>query len=101
MTASILIRTSELRASASISKPARSVVETLEDRRLLSASLGSSLLAFNSIASGNSGAAASPTQTVTLTNTGSSPIDITGITIANDGSVATQDATQFSVTNLG
>ena len=101
MAALTRIRSHQVRGSVSLSTAVRSVIETLEDRRLLSATLSSSLLAFNSVSAGNSGSGASRTQTLLLTNTGSAAINISGITIANDPSVPNQDASQFNVTNLG
>ncbi|HSU68587.1 MAG TPA: hypothetical protein VLJ39_17030, partial [Tepidisphaeraceae bacterium] len=82
---------------------ARVFTELLEQRMLMSVTTGSSLLVFNSIEVGQSGAGASPVQTLTVTNTGSSAVTLGsgGVSIVNDPSVATQDAGEFAVTNLG
>lgn len=57
------------------------------------------LLAFNSIAPGNTGAGPSGAQTITITNTGSATLTIPpgGITIGNDSAVSTQDAGAFAI----
>ena len=79
------------------------LAEALEGRCLLSVSASSSLLVFNSISSGSSGAGPSPAQTLTVTNTGSSAINLgsSGLTIVDDSSVSTHDASDFSITNQG
>lgn len=93
--------------SERLSRAARVVVETLENRQLLAAnptaSFGAPLLAFNSIASGYAGSSSSPAQILTLTNTGGSTLTVNsgGISVINDPSVSTADAADFVVTNLG
>ncbi|HEX4794213.1 MAG TPA: Ig-like domain-containing protein [Humisphaera sp.] len=61
-----------------------------------------SLVTFSTIAAGNSGAGASPVQSVTITNTGSAALTLGagGFTIANDPA-STADAGDFTITNAG
>ena len=82
---------------------ARVAHELLESRRLMSVSASAPLLVFNSIETGQAGAGASPVQTLTVTNTGSSTISLGSgaLSIVNDPAVSTQDAGEFAVTNSG
>jgi fibronectin type 3 domain-containing protein len=66
-----------------------------------SATVDKTLLAFSSIAPGNSGAGASQTQSLTVTNNGTTGLNLTSFNIVNDPSVATQDAGSFGLPNLG
>jgi fibronectin type 3 domain-containing protein len=65
------------------------------------ATVDKTLLAFNSIAPGNTGAGPSQTQTLTVTNAGTTGLNLTSFNIVNDPAVATQDAGNFSLPNLG
>jgi fibronectin type 3 domain-containing protein len=65
------------------------------------AAVSKTMLAFNSIAPGNSGAGPSATQLFTITNTGTAALSLSNIGFANDPSVATLDAGSFAITNLG
>jgi regulation of enolase protein 1 (concanavalin A-like superfamily) len=80
------------------------VIETLEGRALMSAvpavTPGSSLLVFNSVASGNAGASASKVDLLTLTDTGSAPLALGNLSIVNDPASPTQDASAFSVVSV-
>lgn len=60
-------------------------------------SAGTNLVAFNSIAAGNSGAAPSPSQTITITNTGNATLNISLVSIAKDPADASNDASAFQV----
>ncbi len=65
------------------------------------ASVSKSVLAFNSIAPGNSGSGPSATQSFTIANTGTATLSLANIGFANDPSVATLDAGNFAITNIG
>ncbi len=58
------------------------------------------VLAFNSIAPGNSGAGPSATQTITISNTGTAALALSGITFLKDPAFGANDAPEFSITNL-
>ncbi|HZL34463.1 MAG TPA: fibronectin type III domain-containing protein [Tepidisphaeraceae bacterium] len=60
---------------------------------------GQSVLAFNSVAAGHTGAGAGKTQTVALTNTGNLPLALSSILIVNDPSVSTLDSADFKILN--
>lgn len=60
-------------------------------------SAGTSLVAFNSIASGNSGAGPSPSQTITITNTGNATLNISSVSIAKDPADSSNDASAFQI----
>ena len=91
------------KAQRRLGRTVRAIVEPLENRRLLSAgpaTASQSLMAFSTIASGNTGSGASPAQVLTVTNSGDSTLNISSINVVNDPAVATQDAGDFAVTNL-
>ncbi len=73
--------------------------EPLEDRRLLSATLSvsQSLMVFNAVKNSS----ASQTETLTLTDTGSTALTLgsSGISIVNDSTSATADAARFTIVN--
>jgi fibronectin type 3 domain-containing protein/regulation of enolase protein 1 (concanavalin A-like superfamily) len=77
----------------------RASIEGLENRQLLSAtlSLSGAQLVFNAVQNSS----ASPTETLTLTDTGSSPLTLgsSAFTLANDPSVATKDSARFTLLN--
>ncbi len=81
------------------SKSKSSLMEPLEDRRLFSATLSvsQSLMVFNAV----KGSSASPTETLTLTDTGSTALTLgsSGIKLANDPSSPTADAARFTIVN--
>jgi hypothetical protein len=87
----------------------RVVVELLEERRLFAAgpmlTASGSLLVFNGVETGMAGAAASPVQNLSVTDTGSAPVAFSpgGISIVSDPASAApgQDASAFAITNLG
>jgi protocatechuate 3,4-dioxygenase beta subunit len=85
----------KLGKSVSARKIAR--IEPLEDRRLLSASLSvaNSMMVFNAVKNSS----ASPTETLTLTDTGDAPINFGSISLTNDSASPTQDAARFTVLN--
>ncbi len=74
-------------------------MESLEHRQLLSAtlSLSGTQLVFNAVENSS----ASPTETLTLTDTGTSPLTLGSgaFTLANDPSTATKDSARFSLLN--
>jgi hypothetical protein len=76
----------------------RPVIENIEPRMLLSATLtpSSTLLVFNAVKG-----TTSVTETLTLTDTGTSPLTLGSgaFALANDPSSATQDSSLFSLTN--
>ena len=78
----------------------RSVVEALETRQLLSATLTttSSLMVFNAVEN----ASASSVQTLTLTDTGDQTLTLgpSAFTVANDPNAATQDSSLFTLLNV-
>jgi regulation of enolase protein 1 (concanavalin A-like superfamily) len=73
--------------------------EPLEDRRLLSATLGlsGSMLVFNAVRNSS----ASPVETVTLTDTGDAPLNLGSgaVSIVNDPASSSQDSARFAVLN--
>ncbi len=74
------------------------VVEILEHRQLLSATLRvGTQLVFNAVQNGSTSA----TQTLTLTDTGTSPLTLgsSGLSVVNDPAVSGQDAARFSILN--
>jgi fibronectin type 3 domain-containing protein len=86
--------------------PARvrhAIVETLETRTFLSVSASTNVLVFNASIPGYSGGGvASPAETVTLTNTGSTAIIFSGgISVVADPSDSSNEAAQFAITNAG
>jgi hypothetical protein len=81
-----------------LSRAARVVVERMEDRRMFSAlSPSSPQLVFSTIQSNASGGGPSAPQTLTLTDTGSSSVKITSISVLNDPNSSTQDAAAFQI----
>ena len=60
-------------------------------------SADTSLVAMNSVAAGNSGAGPSPAQSITITNKGNATLTFGSASIVKDPSVATNDATAFSI----
>jgi hypothetical protein len=80
-----------------LSGAARAVVDHLEQRQLLSASLStsSSLMVFNAVENSS----ASQTESLTLTDSGTSALTINSITIVNDPNSSTQSAARFSEVN--
>ena len=91
-------------SALSVRQASRAVVEVLEERCLLSAIVpSSSVLVFNSIEQGASGAGPGKVDALVLTNTSGSTVSIPagGITIANDPSSSTQDASEFAITSGG
>lgn len=87
-----------------VRQASRAVIEVLEERCLLSAlTPSSSVLVFNSIEQGASGAGPGKVDALVLTNTSGSTISIPagGITIANDPSSSTHDASEFAITSGG
>ncbi len=88
------------RQSALFSKAARPVIEFLEQRQLLSATLSvsSSLLVFNAVKNSS----ASQTETLTLTDTGDAPLTlgVGSATLAADPTTApAQDQARFTIVN--
>jgi fibronectin type 3 domain-containing protein/regulation of enolase protein 1 (concanavalin A-like superfamily) len=81
------------------SKSTSSLMEPLEDRRLFSATLSvsQSLMVFNAV----KGSSASPTETLTLTDTGTTALTLGsgGVQLANDPSSPTADAARFTIVN--
>lgn len=57
-------------------------------------------VAFNTVAQGNTGAATSRAQSVTITNTGGQTLNLGAITIASDPTTAAPNASNFAITNL-
>jgi fibronectin type 3 domain-containing protein len=89
-----------VKREAVVRRAANCVVENLEHRRLFAALVPSSaLLVFNASTSGP----ASPVDTLTLTNTGSSTLSFGGgaFTIVRDPADASNEAAQFAITNSG
>jgi hypothetical protein len=72
-------------------------VDTLENRRLLSATLALSngLMVFNAVEDSS----VSPQETLTLTNSGDAPLSLTGLTVINDPSQTNQGAARFTLVN--
>jgi hypothetical protein len=72
-------------------------VEGLERRQLLSASLSvsQSLMVFNAVEN----SAASPTETLTLTDTGNAALSLTGVSIVDDPTATAGGSAHFSVLN--
>jgi hypothetical protein len=87
------------RKSVSISRAAHPVVEMMERRQLMSASLSvsSSLMVFNAVQN----SAASQTETLTLTNTGDATLTLGSgaISILNDPNSQSQEASRFTLVN--
>lgn len=87
----------------------RAVVELLEERRLFAAgpmlTASGSLLVFNGVEAGMAGAAASPVQNLSVTDTGTAPVSFSpgGISIVSDpaSTAPGQDASAFAITNIG
>jgi fibronectin type 3 domain-containing protein len=125
------LRSASAMVGEAVSLAVKPVIERLEDRWLMSgstsiqpaagsvsaatlaaapqvATLSASkpLIVFNSIATGHTGAAASPNGAITITNTGTATLTFgatvgTGaFTIVNDLTNATQDAALFKIVNL-
>jgi hypothetical protein len=77
--------------------------ERLEDRRLLSATLSvtntlgysNTLMAFNAVENST----ASQTETLTLTDSGSTTLSLNSVSIVNDPNSPTQDAARFTILN--
>src|SRR5665213_3680583 len=106
-----LMKSMKMKKRSAIKRAVGSVIETLEERRLLSASPQISDttsanvandVAFNSIATGHAGAAASRTETVTLTDTGASTLTFPGgaFNIVADPSTS-DSSSNFKILNLG
>jgi fibronectin type 3 domain-containing protein len=94
---------------SAVKRAARSVVEFLEDRRLLSAQISDvtsahvpSAVAFNTISTGFTGATASRVETVTITDTGNSALIFGSgaFSIVNDPTT-TANAANFTIVNSG
>ena len=64
-----------------------------------SVTLNSNVIAFNSVVAGNAGAGPSHAESVTIGNTGTLPLTLSGYSIVNDPSSPTQDASTFSLTS--
>lgn len=63
------------------------------------ATLSSNVIAFNSVVAGNAGAGPSHTESVTIGNTGTMPLSLSGYSIVNDPSWSAQDASTFTLTS--
>jgi regulation of enolase protein 1 (concanavalin A-like superfamily) len=91
------------RSANRIGRAVSPVIENLEGRCLMSATIaaGSSVLVFNSVAAGNAGAGPSNVVNLTLTDTGDAPLafPVAGISIINDPASASADASDFIITS--
>jgi len=89
------------RKSAVLGDATRTVIETLESRQLLSATLttSSSLMVFNAV----NNSSPSQTETLTLTNTGDATLTLGGgaIELLNDPNSGSQEAARFGEVNAG
>jgi hypothetical protein len=89
------------RKSVSLANASRPVIELMEQRQLLSATLSvsNSLAVFNAVENGS----ASATETVTLTDTGNAALALgsSAFAIADNPSAPTQDAARFTLVNAG
>src|ERR1700677_4819565 len=99
---SVIANRKSARKSASLmNKASRPVIEQMEQRKLLSATLGvsSSLMVFNAVENSS----ASATETLTLTDTGNAALTLgtSAFALANDPSSGTQDAARFTLVNAG
>ena len=63
------------------------------------ANLSTTVMAFNSVATGNPGAGPSHTMNITVTNTGTVPLSLSGYNIVADPTGASGDASTFKVTS--
>ena len=75
-------------------------MEPLENRCLLSATLSypssQSIMVINAVQNNTS-----PTETLTLTDTGNAALTFNSVSIINDPNFSAQDASRFSITNAG
>ena len=89
----------QYRKSALLKNAARPVVEYMESRQMLSATLSvsSALMVFNAVENSS----ASQTETLTLTNVGDAPLTLGSgaFTLGNDPSFPTQDSSRFTELN--
>jgi hypothetical protein len=74
------------------------VTEILENRQLLSAtiSVSQSLMVFNAVQN----SAASPVETLTITNTGDAALSLNGLSVVSDG-IHTDSSARFTLVNAG
>ncbi len=74
-------------------------IQTLEDRRLLSAtiSVSESLMVFNAVKNSSP----SPTETLTIANTGDANLSLTGLNIVDDSNHTAGGSARFAMLNAG
>src|SRR5579859_8148366 len=89
------------RSANRIGRAVSPVIENLEGRRLMSATIaaGSSVLVLNSVSTGNPGAGPGNVVNLTLTDTGDQTLafPVAGISIIDDPASASADASDFSL----
>src|SRR6476620_7331820 len=89
------------RSANRIGRAVSPVIENLEGRCLMSATIaaGSSVLVFNSVAAGNAGAGPSTVINLTLNDTGDTALSfpVAGVNISNDPTSTSADASAFSL----
>jgi fibronectin type 3 domain-containing protein/regulation of enolase protein 1 (concanavalin A-like superfamily) len=77
-------------------------IENLEDRRMLSGVVpGNTQMVFSTIETGAAGGAPSASQTLTLTDSNTTALNISSIMVLNDPNSPTQDASAFTINTTG